>query len=51
MRHEVFKSVIWALIVTMLLGVAIVVGSRNLSRFDSALVALMEGYRLAVTKS
>ena len=39
MKREVVKSVVWALIVTVLLGVAIVVGSRNLSRFDSALVA------------
>ena len=39
MRREVFRSLIWAFIVTILLGLAIVVGSRNLSRFDSALVA------------
>src|SRR6516225_8494957 len=39
MRREVVKSVVWALIVTVLLCAAIVVGSRNLSRFDSALVA------------
>ena len=39
MKREVVKSVVSALIVTVLLGVAIVVGSRNLSRFDSALVA------------
>ena len=39
MKREVVKSNVWALIVTVLLGVAIVVGSRNLSRFDSALVA------------
>jgi len=39
MKREVVKSIVWALIVAVLLGVAIVVGSRNLSRFDSALVA------------
>jgi len=39
MKREVVKSVIWALIVTVLLGAAIIVGSRNLSRFDAALVA------------
>ena len=39
MKREVVKSVVWALIVAVLLGVAIIVGSRNLSRFDSALVA------------
>lgn len=39
MRREVLKSGVWGLIVTLLLGAAILVGSRNLSRFDSALVA------------
>ena len=39
MKREVVKSIVWALIVAVLLGVAIVIGSRNLSRFDSALVA------------
>jgi amino acid permease len=39
MRREVFKSAVWGLIVTVLLGAAILVGSRSLSRFDSALVA------------
>ena len=39
MRLEVIKPVLWALVVTALLGAAIVVGSRNLSRFDAALVA------------
>jgi hypothetical protein len=39
MRREVLKSAVWGLIVTVLLGAAILVGSRNLSRFDSALVA------------
>jgi hypothetical protein len=39
MKREVMKSIVWALLVAVLLGVAIVVGSRNLSRFDSALVA------------
>ena len=39
MRLERIKPVLWALLVTALLGAAIVVGSRNLSRFDAALVA------------
>jgi hypothetical protein len=39
MKREVMKLIVWALFVAVLLGVAIVVGSRNLSRFDSALVA------------
>ena len=39
MRRQVLKSAVWGLIVTVLLGAAILVGSRNLSRFDSALVA------------
>jgi hypothetical protein len=38
-RPEVIKSVAWGLIVTVLLAIAIIVGSRNLSRFDTALVA------------
>jgi hypothetical protein len=38
-RLERIKPVLWALAVTALLGTAIVVGSRNLSRFDAALVA------------
>src|ERR1700748_1081660 len=38
MRREVLKSRVWGLIVTLLLGAAILVGSRNLSRFDIALV-------------
>jgi hypothetical protein len=38
-RHEVWIATMWGLIVTLLLAAAIVVGSRNLSRFDSALVA------------
>ena len=38
-KSEIFKAVAWALAVTLALAVAIVVGSRNLSRFDSALVA------------
>jgi hypothetical protein len=39
MKREVATSVIWAVIVTVLLAAAIIVGSRNLSRFDAALVA------------
>ena len=39
LKLEVIKSIVWGLFVAMLLGVAVVVGSRNLSRFDSALVA------------
>jgi hypothetical protein len=39
MRREAVESVVLALIITLLLGAAIVVGSRNLSRFDAALVA------------
>jgi len=39
MKREVVKSVVWALLVAVLLGLTIVVGSRNLFRFDSALVA------------
>jgi hypothetical protein len=39
LRPEVIKSVAWGLIVTVLLAIAIIVRSRNLSRFDTALVA------------
>ena len=39
MRPEAIKSVGWGLAVTALLAIAIIIGSRNLSRFDSALVA------------
>lgn len=37
-KSEVFKAIAWALAVTLALALAIVIGSRNLSRFDSALV-------------
>ena len=33
------KAAAWGLLVTGVLAIAIVVGSRNLSRFDAALVA------------
>jgi hypothetical protein len=38
MKREIVKSIVWAFIIAVLLAVAIVAGSRNLSRFDSALV-------------
>ena len=39
MRREVAKSVTWGLGVTLVLGLLILVGSRNLAHFDAALVA------------
>lgn len=39
MRREVVKATGWGLLVTLLLGGLIIVGSRNLSHFDAALVA------------
>jgi hypothetical protein len=39
MQREVVKATAWGLVVTLLLAVLIVVGSRNLSHFDAALVA------------
>jgi hypothetical protein len=38
-RPEVVKCATWALAVTAVLGVLIVIGSRNLAHFDAALVA------------
>jgi len=39
MRRENLKATGWAALVTALLAVAIAIGSRNLTRFDAALVA------------
>lgn len=39
MNREVGKSTAWGLLVTILLAALILLGSRNLSRFDAALVA------------
>jgi hypothetical protein len=39
MRHDVTKALGWACLVTGVLIVMIVAGSRRLSRFDAALVA------------
>jgi len=39
MRREITKALGWACLVTGILTVMIVVGSRRLSRFDPALVA------------
>ncbi len=44
MKPEVIKATAWALLTTFLLGGLIVVGSRNLSHFDAALI----GYTFAV---
>ncbi|HXF62791.1 MAG TPA: hypothetical protein VNK95_14300 [Caldilineaceae bacterium] len=39
MRREVIKATAWGLLATLVLAVLIVIGSRNLSHFDAALVA------------
>lgn len=39
MRREVVKAVGWGVLFTAILALLIIVGSRNLSRFDAALVA------------
>jgi len=39
MKSDVLKATGWGLLVTLLLGILIVVGSRNLSHFDAALIA------------
>ncbi len=39
MPREVIKATAWGLLVTVLLALLIVIGSRNLSHFDAALVA------------
>ncbi len=39
MRREVIKATAWGLMVTLVLAALIVIGSRNLSHFDAALVA------------
>ncbi|MCC6457713.1 MAG: MFS transporter [Caldilineaceae bacterium] len=39
MNREVIKATAWGLLVTMILGLLIVIGSRNLAHFDAALVA------------
>jgi hypothetical protein len=44
LKPEVFKATIWGLLVTLFLAVLIIVGSRNLSHFDAALV----GYTFAI---
>lgn len=37
-KPEVIKAAIWGLLATLLLAGLIVIGSRNLSHFDAALV-------------
>jgi hypothetical protein len=44
MTREVARSVMWGLVATGLLGILILVGSRNLSHFDAALV----GYTFSI---
>ncbi|MCC6730264.1 MAG: MFS transporter [Chthonomonadales bacterium] len=44
MRREVTRSALWGILVTALLAVLIVIGSRNLAHFDAALV----GYTFAI---
>lgn len=39
MRREVIRALLWSLLTTGILTVLVVVGSRNLERFDAALVA------------
>jgi hypothetical protein len=39
MNREVIKATAWGLLVTMILGLLVVIGSRNLAHFDAALVA------------
>ena len=39
MKREVIKATVWGVVVTLLLAGLIVLGSRNLSHFDAALVA------------
>lgn len=39
MSREVLKSTAWGLLVTLILALLIVIGSRNLAHFDAALVA------------
>ena len=39
MKREVVKAFGWGLLFTAILALLIIVGSRNLSRFDAALVA------------
>lgn len=39
LKPEVVKCATWAVLTTSLLGILIVVGSRNLAHFDAALVA------------
>ena len=44
MSREVVKATAWGLALTVLLGLLIVIGSRNLSHFDAALI----GYTFSV---
>jgi hypothetical protein len=44
MRREVINAVLWGIIFTTLLAILIIIGSRNLSYFDAALI----GYTFAV---
>ncbi len=39
MRPEVLKATTWGLLVTVVLGILVLIGSRNLAHFDAALVA------------
>jgi hypothetical protein len=39
MQREVVKSVLWGLLITFILAILILIGSRNLAHFDAALVA------------
>jgi len=38
-KSEVVKAALWGLLVTLVLAILIIIGSRNLSHFDAALVA------------
>jgi len=51
MKREVVKAVGWGLFFTAILALLIIVGSRNLSRFDAALVAYTFASLFAVLAS
>src|SRR5262245_7475430 len=51
MKREVIKAVGWGLLFTAILALLIIVGSRSLSRFDTALVAYTFASLFAVLAS
>ena len=51
MKREVVKAVGWGLLFTAILALLIIVGSRSLSRFDTALVAYTFASLFAVLAS